>query len=159
MCANATLILDDDAEPQPDLLLRRLPEYGGISTSREDGYLQGPPELVIEIAHSRKSIDLHAKRHDYARNGVPEYLVYLTDEKRLRWFDLQSHHELRPDSAGIFKMRQFPGLWIDQAAVVSNNRSKMISVLQRGLSKPEHGAFVRQLAQLSQPTYREFRRA
>jgi Uma2 family endonuclease len=149
VCSNATVILNDDAEPQPDLLLRRLPQFGGISTSGQDGYIQGPVELVIEIAHSKKSIDLHAKRNDYRRYGVPEYLVYVLDEKRLRWFDLEAGKELRPEAETIFKIRRFPGLWIDEAALVTNNRQKMISILQRGLCSHDHRNFVQELAMVS----------
>jgi Uma2 family endonuclease len=145
VCSNATVILNHDSDPQPDLLLRKLPQHGGISMSRDDGYIHGPVELVIEIAHSSRSIDLHAKRNDYRRYGVPEYLVYVVDEKRLRWFDLEADKELRPEFETVFKIRRFPGLWIDEAALVRNNRQQMISVLQRGLSSPEHRNFVRNL--------------
>jgi Uma2 family endonuclease len=43
----ATLLLDDWAEPEPDITLRVRPEYGG-QTRIEGDYLAGPPELVIE---------------------------------------------------------------------------------------------------------------
>ena len=146
VCANATLILAEDAEPQPDLMLRRLPEFGGRSITRPDGYIQGSPELVIEIANSVRSIDLHAKRVDYDRNGVLEYLVYVVEEQRLRWFDLYTRQERMPDADGIFRMKQFPGLWIDAAAIAASDRNQMIAVLQRGLSSPEHANFERQLS-------------
>src|SRR3954469_16762483 len=44
---NSTVRLDLDNEPQPDILLRR--EVGGSSQIGEDGYVDGPPELVVEI--------------------------------------------------------------------------------------------------------------
>ena len=44
----------------------------------EDGYVDGAPELVAEIAASSASIDLHAKRNAYRRNWVQEYLVWRT---------------------------------------------------------------------------------
>src|SRR5688572_28459288 len=62
---NATLRLDLDNAPQPDLLLR-LPEHaGGSSLITTDGYLEGPPELVIEVAASSVSSDLHQKLGTY----------------------------------------------------------------------------------------------
>src|SRR5579875_3750255 len=70
---NATAILGEESEPQPDLGLRILPEYGGQSQTTADGYLQGAPELLVEVAHSRRAIDMHAKRDDYQRCGVLEY--------------------------------------------------------------------------------------
>ena len=40
---NITAILDDEREPQPDLLLRVESEYGGQSRYNADEYLIGPP--------------------------------------------------------------------------------------------------------------------
>ena len=53
---NATLILDDLSEPQPDGLLAIRPEYGG-SVRLIDGYYTGAPELVIEISKATRNID------------------------------------------------------------------------------------------------------
>src|SRR5205085_8457761 len=43
---NTTTILDEDSEPQPDLTLRVLPEFGGQSKTSEDDYVLGSPELL-----------------------------------------------------------------------------------------------------------------
>lgn len=64
---NATVRLDADNEPQPDALLRI--ESGGQSQLSEDDYIQGAPELIVEIAASTASYDLHEKRNVYRRNG------------------------------------------------------------------------------------------
>jgi hypothetical protein len=53
---DATHMLDDLAEVQPDLSLRILPEFGG-QTWIERGYIAGAPELAIEVAHSSKGKD------------------------------------------------------------------------------------------------------
>jgi Uma2 family endonuclease len=45
---NCTVRLDADNEPQPDALLRI--KNGGQSTISEDGYVEGAPELIVEIA-------------------------------------------------------------------------------------------------------------
>ena len=58
VCANTTVILDAENTVQPDALLRRLPEHGGLTRVNEDGYLAGPPELIVEVAASSASIDL-----------------------------------------------------------------------------------------------------
>ena len=43
-CAdNATVFLDDDSEPQPDLLLRIVPEMRGQSSTTSDDYVRGSP--------------------------------------------------------------------------------------------------------------------
>src|SRR3990170_6709436 len=97
---NTSVLLGKEAEPQPDLLLRVLPEFGGQSSTTDKNYVDGAPELVIEIAHSSRAVDLHDKKDDYARHGVREYLVFCVEEQRLRWFDLATGKELQPDNAG-----------------------------------------------------------
>jgi Uma2 family endonuclease len=57
---HTTTRLDLDNEPQPDALLRI--EIGGTSTISQDGYIEGVPELVAEIATSSAVIDLGAKK-------------------------------------------------------------------------------------------------
>ena len=74
---NATVILDAESTAQPDALLRRLSEHGGRTRVNDDGYLAGPPELIVEVAASSASIDLRDKRQACCRNGVREYLVWL----------------------------------------------------------------------------------
>ena len=54
---NATVRLDLDNEPQPDACLLILPEHGGQLRITGDGYLEGAPELVVEIAASSASYD------------------------------------------------------------------------------------------------------
>jgi Uma2 family endonuclease len=143
---NGTVILDEEAEPQPDLFLRVLPECGGLSRTTVEDYVQGPPELVVEVAHSSRSIDLHAKRLDYARTGVPEYIVHLVATGQLRWFDLANGQERQPDPDGVIRVAQFPGLWIDTAALAARDFGRLAAVLQKGLAAPDHAAFVDKLA-------------
>jgi hypothetical protein len=45
----ATIMLDDRAEPQPDLHLRISAEFGG-QTRQEHGFTAGAPELIVEVA-------------------------------------------------------------------------------------------------------------
>jgi hypothetical protein len=143
---NATILLGNDAEPQPDLYLKVLPEFGGQSKISSKGYVQGAPELLAEIAFTSHSIDLHDKREDYARYGVLEYLVLNLREKRLHWFDLAKNRELTIDDDGICRLRSFPGLWIHEAALLRRDLKKLLRVLRKGLASAEHKAFVARLA-------------
>lgn len=143
---NATILLGEEGEPQPDLFLRILPECGGQSQTSEDDFVLGAPELIAEIAYSSRSIDLHRKREDYARYGVCEYLVLCLREHRLRWFDLRSDRELEPGADGLYRLQVFPGLWIDAEAVLAKDHARMLAVLQQGLGTSEHDTFVRRLA-------------
>jgi Uma2 family endonuclease len=145
---NSTVRLDLDNEPQPDCLLIRLPEFGGQSRI-VDGYIEDAPEWVGEVSSSTVSLDLHAKLNVYRRNGVREYLVWRTQDQEIDWFVLREgqFERLPSDADGILRSQQFPGLWLDPAAMTSGNLKRVIQVLQQGLASSEHMEFVSQLAQ------------
>ena len=69
---NTTAILGPYSELQPDLALRILPEWDGRTRTNVDEYIVGAAELMAEIAHSSRAIDLHQKREDYQHTGVSE---------------------------------------------------------------------------------------
>jgi Uma2 family endonuclease len=142
---NATVILGDESEPQPDLHLRILPGFGGRVIESKRGILEGAPELVAEVAHSSEAIDLHAKRRDYQSAGVLEYVVLIVREGRLRAFDLSSGLELKESSDGIYRSKTFPGLWLDIPAIVAGVGNQAHRTLNKGLKSPEHTAFVKRL--------------
>lgn len=143
---NTTILLGDEGEPQPDLYVRILPEYGGQSTTGANDCVVGAPELIIEVANSSRAIDLHGKKNDYAKYGVREYLVHCVEERQLRWFDLEAGIELQPDSSGIVRAKTFPGLWIDGLALIARDYRALMHTLEAGLATPEHAAFVEELA-------------
>ena len=131
VCANTTVILDAENTVQPDALLRRLPEHGGLSRVNEDGYLAGPPELIVEVAASSASIDLRDKRRAYCRNGVREYLVWLVAEARLEWFCLEDddYRPQLPDAQGVLHSRIFPGLRLPVAPLLAGDTAKVLAAL------------------------------
>jgi Uma2 family endonuclease len=143
---NTTVMLGDEGEPQPDLFMRILPEFGGQSSTTDNGCVKGPPEFVAEIAYSSRAIDLHGKKDDYSRYGVREYLVDCVEDEPLRWFDLAAGKELQPDAAGNYRIKTFPGLWINGPALFSHDYASLMKTLEEGLSSPEHAAFVEDLA-------------
>src|SRR5215468_2383618 len=144
---NTTAILGDDSEPQPDAALIIEPERGGQTSVSEDGYAIGPPELIVEIASSSESIDLHTKRRDYEQAGVLEYVVVVLRQQVVRWFILQdgTYREVGADASGLFKSTVFPGLWLDASALLRCDGRQVMAALQHGLETPEHAAFVQQL--------------
>ena len=142
---NSTAILDKDSEPQPDLSLRIVPECGGHSTVNAGGYVTGPPELVAEIAHSTRDLDLHEKREDYERTGVLEYVVLCVEERELHWFHFSSGEMIRPGREGISRSREFPGLWIDVAALLDQDTKRLRAAVERGVARREHAVFCRKL--------------
>ncbi len=142
---NSSLRLDLDNEPQPDAYLRLLPECGG-QAQLIDGYVTGAPELIVEIAASSASYDLHEKLHAYRRNGVSEYVVWRVWDAAIDWFVLREgrFEPLQPRD-GIYRSEVFPGLWLASDAMLQNNLARVLEVLQQGLASPEHAAFVTRL--------------
>ena len=61
---NGTVRLDEDNEPQPDGMLLLDPVCGGRSSVSSDDYVEGTPELVVEVSASSASLDLHTKETD-----------------------------------------------------------------------------------------------
>lgn len=144
---SATCIMGLAFEPQPDNLLMIVPGCGGQVRIRR-GYAEGAPELVLEVALSTGSIDLHAKRRDYERHGVFEYVVLALRQRRVYWFvrEGESFIEMPPGEDGLHRSRAFPGLWLDGAALLADNMPGVLLAIQRGLATPEHAAFVALLA-------------
>ncbi|MBE9128221.1 MULTISPECIES: Uma2 family endonuclease [unclassified Coleofasciculus] len=144
---NTTVRLDADNEPQPDALLRIEPEVGGNSRITEDDYIEGAPELIVEIAASSASYDLNDKLNAYRRNGVQEYIVWQSYENRIDWFRLEEgrYVSVEPDEAGIIRSRIFPGLWLAVNALREGNLAEVLAVLQQGVQTAEHQAFVQRL--------------
>jgi Uma2 family endonuclease len=142
---NTTVRLDLDNEPQPDILLRL--EQGGRSRISEDGYVEGAPELVVEVAASSASYDLHDKLRAYRRNGVQEYVVWRVLDGSLDWFALHegSYRRLELDAAGVLRSEVFPGLWLALPALLAGDLAAVLATLQLGLATPEHAAFVERL--------------
>ena len=148
---NATVRLDPDNEVQPDALLRIEPEQGGSSQISDDDYIEGTPELIVEVAYSSASYDLHDKLEVYRRNGVKEYLVWKTYDNKLDWFWLHKGEYvlLKPDTSGVIRSKVFPGLYLAVKELLKGNLSEVLSVLQNGLQKDEHREFVEQLSKTS----------
>ncbi|AFY41302.1 Uma2 family endonuclease [Nostoc sp. PCC 7107] len=142
---NTTVRLDADNEPQPDAILRI--EQGGQSSITEDDYVEDAPELIVEIAASSASYDLHEKLKVYRRNQVQEYLVWRVYDRQFDWFRLNAgeYIQLEPNPDDIICSQVFPGLWLDKAALLSGDLAKVLAILQQGLSTPEHQSFVEKL--------------
>lgn len=138
---NPTVRLDKDNEPQPDALLRI--EQGGQSTISDDDYVEGAPELIVEIAASSASLDLHEKLTVYRRNQVQEYLVWRVYDGEFDWFCLREdkYVHLEANEAGILCSTAFPGLWLAKAALLSGDLATVLAVLQQGLATPDHQHF------------------
>jgi Uma2 family endonuclease len=146
---NSSLRLDLDNEPQPDVFLMVLPGHGGQAQIDSDGYISGVPELVVEVASSSVSYDLHDKLDVYRRHGAREYLVWRVLDQAVDWFALRDgrYELLSRDEASITRSEVFPGLWLDVEDLLPGDLAAVFQVLQQGLASPEHAEFVDRLRQ------------
>lgn len=129
---NSTVLLDGDNEVQPDVLA--MVSAGGEARLTAEGYVEGAPELVVEIAGSSVSRDLHQKMAAYLRNGVREYIVWRVDDGAIDWFVLVDgrYEKLEPGEDGVVSSGVFPGLKLDVAAMLAGDLAKVLSVQAGG---------------------------
>lgn len=146
-----TVRLDLDNEPQPDVVLLINEASGGQSRLSQDDYIEGAPELVVEIAASSAAIDLYAKKTAYRRNGVQEYIVWQVLDQKLDWFYLNEgdYLSLPVGSDGIIRSQTFSGLWLAVEALLSGNLQRVLAVVQEGTRLPNHAEFVQKLSNFS----------
>ena len=148
---NTTVRLDRENEVQPDALLRLETTLGGRSRITADDYVEGPPELIAEIAASSVAYDLHEKRRVYARTGVQEYLAIQVYEKRIDWLRLgeDGYRPVIPNAQGVLASEVFPGLQLLPAAFWASDLQTLLTVLQEGLASQDHANFVANLQALA----------
>jgi Uma2 family endonuclease len=144
---NTTAILGRKSEPQPDAMLRILPEYGG-RTRVEKKMLHGTPELLVEVSHATRYVDLGPKLEDYQKAGVLEYVVRALEPDQVFWFVREEgvlvERPLGDDR--LYHSVHFPGLWLDAEALIRCDGLRLLAVVDLGCATPEHAAFVAGLA-------------
>lgn len=129
---NATVRLDKDTEVQPDALLRLSSENGGLSRVTENDYIEGPPELIVEIAATSATYDLHDKKKAYEKAGVQEYIVWRIYDWCVDWFYLEAGQfaEFKPDEKGIVQSRVFPGLDLNVSALLKGDMTEVLKEIR-----------------------------
>lgn len=144
---NVTYQVEGDDEVQPDAVLWIGEDYGGKAFVTDTDYLEGSPELSVEIASSTVSFDLHDKKDIYERNKVQEYVVWRVLDHEIDWFRLENgkYVRLEPNAEGIFESRIFSGLRLNVKAMLENDLQEVIAELQNGINSAEHQKFVESL--------------
>jgi Uma2 family endonuclease len=117
---------------------------GGNSRISEDDYVEGAPELIVEIAGSSASYDVHDKLQVYRRNGVREYLVWLVQDQAFRWYLWEEgrYRQQQPDKSEILKSPFFPGLWLDVPALLAGQMQQVLATVNSGINSGQHQEFV-----------------
>ncbi len=147
LCDNTTVRLDPDNEIQPDALLRIGAKSGGASRLSKDDYIEGAPELIVEIAASSAAYDLYDKKTVCRRHGVKEYVVWQMFESRLDWFVLEDDDYLRldPDADGLLRSQAFPGLRLPVPALLEGDLAAVLDAVRQGTTTEAHAAFAETL--------------
>lgn len=145
---NSTVRLDLDNEPQPDAILYVKETFGGNSYISSDDYLEGSPELVVEVAASTASRDATEKKKIYRRNGVKEYILWRVYDEEIDWFSLKNgeYISLEANKNGVIESRFFGGLRLNIEAILKDDLAQVLSDLQKGLKSKKHKEFVENLA-------------
>ncbi len=99
------------------------------------GFVAGRPELLVEVAASSVSRDMHQQKRAYLRAGVREYLVLRSEDAAVDWFVLRrsAHERLAPDAAGMLRSAVFAGLWLDVPALLAGDCARMLAALRIGM--------------------------
>lgn len=144
---NVTIRLDLDNEVQPDAVMWLEQTVGGNMQISKDGFLNGSPEFVIEIAVSSAAYDLHDKLKVYRRNGVQEYLILLGHERETIWYVLEDekYRPLPVGEDGIIRSRVFPGLHFHSENFWGEDLAGLLDVLREGMKTAAYHTFRTQL--------------
>lgn len=126
--SDSTLRIDEQQEFQPDVALC---VESGTSRLDSEGYLVGAPELVVEVAASSVSRDLHRKKDIYAELGVREYIVWRVYDKAVDWFALHDGVYVRREAGrdGHIGSEWFDGLRLDVAALLRGDMKAVIGAV------------------------------
>ena len=127
----ATIRLGENNGLQPYGFLFRVDPPGNARITEHD-YIEGAPELIVEVAASSASYDLHDTLEAYRRAGVQEYIVWEVIEGRIRWFRLRGdrYEQAEPDENAIIESEVFPGLRLDVPAMLAGDRVAVLAALR-----------------------------
>jgi Uma2 family endonuclease len=85
---------------QPDLLFV---SNSNRSILKEDGYIHGAPDLIVEVLSSNKKRDTVEKRSLYERAGVKEYFIVNPVDRKIQCYRLTNNeYDLVYDQDGMF---------------------------------------------------------
>lgn len=130
LLVDTTVFLDPENEVQPDACLWREEPGGPRLTDR--GYVEGAPQLVVEVAVSSVSYDLHDKLRAYRRNQVREYVVWRVEDGAIDWFRLRegAYERAEPNEHGVIESDTFPGLRLHVAKMLAGDLAGVLAELE-----------------------------
>lgn len=133
MVLQGTTTIGASSRVEPDAFLYRTGQGGAGLRLTDDGYGEGAPDLVVEVSASSASYDLHTKLRAYQQAGVPEYIVWRTEDRQIDWFRLVNGRYLpvEPDDHGVIVSAVFPGLRLSLPAMIGGDYAVVIEALDQ----------------------------
>jgi Putative restriction endonuclease len=61
-----------------------------LRQTKAQGFIAGPPELVVEVSMATRLVDLGPKLRDYERGGILEYVVRTIEPDEIFWYGQQA---------------------------------------------------------------------
>jgi Putative restriction endonuclease len=125
-----------------------------LRQTKEEGFIAGPPELVVEVSKATRLVDLGPKPRDYERGGILEYVVRTIEPDEIFWYGQQAGALVRRSVGedALYRSMVFPGLWLDPAALLNGDTRQLRAVVGMGCATPEHSAFLALLASRGFPS-------
>ncbi len=125
---NATWLMLESS-PQPNAFL-------GRNVVPQGEFCAEAPELAVEVCETNTEVDFGPKLALYQRAGVQEYITIETLLPKIIWRQLVngSYQAIQPDADGIYRSPEFPGLWLDSAALWADDGLRLTATLQAGIA-------------------------
>lgn len=106
------------------------------------------PDIKDEMTRGDAMGQLSPAPRVYRRNGVREYIVWQTRERRIDWFELlgDTYQPLPAGADNVIHSRAFPGLRVAVTALLDGDLATVLAKAHAGVHSPEHRAFVARLS-------------
>ncbi|HBN75434.1 MAG TPA: Uma2 family endonuclease [Planctomycetaceae bacterium] len=141
---DCTVQFEENCILQPDTCLFLSPELGGCCHINDEHFLEGSPELILEVSASSASRDLNQKKKIYEECGVREYVVWNVLASKFVWYRRQENQfvEISCDEQGCYRSQVFPGLWLNAIAMLAGDLKSVRDTVIQGLASSEHEQFI-----------------
>jgi hypothetical protein len=143
VCLHVPVVLDENTRIVPGLIAMvnhgRLKQCEPVTLGFE-----GPPNFVLDVFDADEMAEYKARRSDFERSGVTEYVVVENAERlRLHWnrHDGSRFVDAAADRNGVIKSKALPGLWIPVKALATRDWWAILSAIEYGVTRLGHHEF------------------
>ena len=107
----------------------------------------GVPQLLVEVTGSVRTKVFRQRLRVYEQSEVREFLVVTGDPRDIALYTRQGRYlvQVPPADDGVYRSRVVRGLWLDSAALFSDDLNAMVACIDRGMATEEYAAFVARL--------------